>query len=657
MSDFLSPSLSAISRNDRRLLDDAREKLASGLLRVPSLRGRGLALEGRDGSSGGVELEPLRTESLEGEAFHRRFVTEAMVEREIRPPLYVYKNDIVLPDEATTLRRVMDIIKGIDRQRMASAIRRTGRVEFVNVPGRLYSGTGWIARKPRDNQAIIVTNRHVAESFADPDGRGGYSFRLLPNYDSYRIRLDLLAEHGNSATSRCGAPKVLFMAGSRAPDIALMLVEGDDLKDIAPVEFFDGTVEDGQDIAVIGYPANDTSSYDANLQDDLLRYFDDVYNVKRFSFGQVTGVDGERREFTHDATTMPGNSGSIVVDRGTGKVVGLHFAGQILAANYAVQASEIEAALRGLEPTSVVVSRAVNEANQHDGVTLPPTFAGRDGYNPRFLSQAALSPPKPGHVWIDDLADVQDPDIGGATKELKYRHFSVWMSTKRKLPLITAVNIDGSKAKRVGRIDKWYVDGRIPLDAQIDNVGYKGNALDRGHMVRREDPVWGDLRTAEEANRDTFHYTNAAPQHEALNQKDWLRLEEYVLGNAKTHGLKVSVFTGPVFADDDQLYRGVVRIPKAFWKIVAIINADTRKPSVTGYLLSQGDFIKDITREFVYGPFRTYQTEIVEIGDLARIDVAHLAEHDPMARARRVEGLEGNTGRFRVINEGNDLVL
>ncbi|MFF3249309.1 DNA/RNA non-specific endonuclease [Streptomyces sp. NPDC002870] len=41
---------------------------------------------------------------------------------------------------------------------------------------------------------------------------------------------------------------------------------------------------------------------------------------------------------------------------------------------------------------------------------------------------------------------------------------------------------------------------------------YKNNPLDKGHLVRRLDPVWGTGREAETANSDTFHCTNAAPQ-------------------------------------------------------------------------------------------------------------------------------------------------
>ncbi len=285
-------------------------------------------------------------------------------------------------------------------------------------------------------------------------------------------------------------------------------------------------------------------------------------------------------------------------------------------------------------------------------------FKKRDGYSEGFFGpNDGLEPPKPGEQWEKDLTEVGDVDTGKPTNELKYRHFSVWMCKSRKLPLMTAVNIDGSQAKRMGRIDKWYIDGRIDKSLQVDNAAYAKNPLDRGHMVRREDPVWGSLEEAAEANLDTFHYTNAAPQHEDLNQRDWVGLEDYVLANARTRGLKVSVFTGPVFGDQDRDYKGLVKLPKSFWKIVAVINDETGKLSVTGYLLCQGDMIKGLTGEFVYGAYKTYQVEVDQIGQLARLDVAHLSKHDPFAKSRKSEGLDGHKGAFRSINGPSDLVV
>ena len=91
--------------------------------------------------------------------------------------------------------------------------------------------------------------------------------------------------------------------------------------------------------------------------------------------------------------------------------------------------------------------------------------------------------------------------------------------------------------------DVWRFDPRIPQTAQLGNDLYRGNNLDRGHQVRRLDPVWGEEDEALLAQEDTFHYTNACPQHKDLNQREWNDLEDYVLDNAGAHELKVSVLT------------------------------------------------------------------------------------------------------------------
>ena len=68
-------------------------------------------------------------------------------------------------------------------------------------------------------------------------------------------------------------------------------------------------------------------------------------------------------------------------------------------------------------------------------------------------------------------------------------------------------------------------------------------ALDRGHLVRRLDPAWGESKAlAKIANDDTFHFTNCTPQHENFNQSRlaglWGQLENavkriIVLGSAR----------------------------------------------------------------------------------------------------------------------------
>ena len=214
------------------------------------------------------------------------------------------------------------------------------------------------------------------------------------------------------------------------------------------------------------------------------------------------------------------------------------------------------------------------------------------------------------------------------------------MCRSRCLAYFTAVNIDGNQIQDIKRSgDSWNFDMRIPVDAQYGDDLYARNDLDRGHLVRRLDPVWGDK--AMQANIDTFHFTNSSPQHKNLNQKIWLDLENYILKNARNHNLKVSVFTGPVFRSDDMIYRGKFKIPAEFWK-VAVMVKDDGKMSATAYLQTQKNMIENL--EFAYGEYKTYQVPITSIEEITGLDFGPLSEFDPVARiesaGRVIEGPE-----------------
>ena len=115
------------------------------------------------------------------------------------------------------------------------------------------------------------------------------------------------------------------------------------------------------------------------------------------------------------------------------------------------------------------------------------------------------------------------------------------MHRERALALFTAVNIDGKLARQPKRErDRWIIDPRLPAEFQTGEPVYKSNPLDRGHLVRRLDPAWGtDDAAVKAANDDTFHFTNAAPQHHQFNAGStlWAGLEDHILANADTADL------------------------------------------------------------------------------------------------------------------------
>ncbi|HXH33601.1 MAG TPA: DNA/RNA non-specific endonuclease [Plantibacter sp.] len=223
-------------------------------------------------------------------------------------------------------------------------------------------------------------------------------------------------------------------------------------------------------------------------------------------------------------------------------------------------------------------------------------------------------------------------------RDLDYTHFTVLLDPRRRLAVATAVNIDGSALRELGRGDDWHLDERIPSSEQAGPELYARNDLDRGHLVRRRDPVWGDATVAQRANVDSFCYTNAAPQAAVFNQslELWNGLEDLVLEYATVNRARLSVFTGPVFSDADRLYRGV-RIPQQFWKVAAW-SSDGRL-TASGYLLDQTAQLDDIDLEAArattetedlppLGPFRAFQLPIVDIAALTALDFGALPAAD-----------------------------
>lgn len=280
----------------------------------------------------------------------------------------------------------------------------------------------------------------------------------------------------------------------------------------------------------------------------------------------------------------------------------------------------------------------------------------RNGYDADFLATDAEVP-----VPSDARLAVLD-----------YVHFSVHQDTDRRLAAITAVNIDGIQLRNVDRGDNWRFDERLPEEHQAGEALYAGNDLDRGHLVRRRDPVWGDDVTARLANLDTFHYPVCAPQAAYFNQSQelWLGLEDHVLGHARAARQRISVFTGCVFAEDDPEYRGEFRIPRQFFKIAAW----NRQPALgtlasTGYILDQGEGLDLILSRGLRageevpgpGPFRTFQVPVADIAALTGLDMGQLAAADRyrVPAEAQDEGVRGARAvrRWRALEKFDDISL
>ena len=240
----------------------------------------------------------------------------------------------------------------------------------------------------------------------------------------------------------------------------------------------------------------------------------------------------------------------------------------------------------------------------------------RIGYDTDFLGLPVIMPTVAQHVV-----------------ELPYRNVTVVHRADRKLAAVTAVNIPGALLIDIERHnDRWDLDGRIPVADQAGPAMYANNHFDRGHLVRRRDPGWGQF--AQQANQDTFHYTNAAPQVDVFNQSKelWSGLEDYLLENASMWERRLTVFTGPVLADADPVYRGL-QVPLRFWKIVAWVQGSDL--AATAYLLDQTELVRSliesegrvaVAEEAPPPPLGAYRTFQVPVADVLAETGMHAAD-------------------------------
>lgn len=561
---------------------------------------------------------------------------EAIVRRIGRPPLLVMRNEVRLEPLDDFPPDIGEKI--IATQAFTAAV---GRVEFVNA-AQAWGGTGWVVDEKPDGH-LVLTNRHVAQIVARRLADGRAVFMRSPiTMARYGARIDFNRESEASPQEArpAQATDIVYLAEDAAADMALLKVKKAGVGEWSmpePVPLAGREASGGEIVALIGFPAFDSRN-DRTAMDE---YFHDLYDVKRFAPGKVV----ERVEgaiLSHDCTSLGGNSGSPLISLDQNAAVGLHFAGVYGVENSAVSAATIKTLLRG---TLTSVSSGVREARFEaaDGRHQPEDLQSRPGFDPTFLGPGFETPwPNLPQGLMEGLASPSDA-THERPHELRYMHFGVLFSKKLRLPVMTAANIDGERAVRVKRGgDRWFFDERIGVEAQHGQSAYQDDSIDRGHMVRREDPNWGDV--ARIADGDTFHYTNAAPQHSALNQGKtlWQGLENYILDNARTRGFKANVFTAPVHRDDDPvLEEENTRVPLEFFKVIAMIDADRDELHVTAYLLSQGQLIGDLLAKrnrsesiegFTLGAYRTFQIAIRELEAATGFDFGDLRNYDPLRK-------------------------
>ncbi len=631
-----------------------------------------------------------------------RFVLEAIILPDRRPVVLIQEGVYGELGDPWTALNAPAI-----RSRLTPIIRSIGRIELPGFPAIPYGGTGFVV-----GDDLMMTNRHVARLFADGLG-------LTIRYRQGDAAVDFLREAGLAEPEPDTLLKVVAVEMVHPFwDMAILRVEGLEGRhpplrlSVTPPEELDG-----DDVVVVGYPARDDRN-DLQVQDEV---FNRTYNVKRLQPGMareralIRSFENRVNALTHDSSTLGGNSGSAVIDVKTGKVVGLHFAGVYLKANYAVPihelardrrvtrlglnfdasvpaTSEWDAAWRatGAEeagpapapaeirstswtiPIRVDISLGVPRPDGQpsaapaapaaavEAMKVPVIFGhleNRAGYQPGFLGLtggAKVLLPELTPEGEEAVATLED-----GSHELQYHKFSIVMHRERRLALFTAANVDWRPEMRLikGRkptrkqltglgendVERWVTDDRIDPRHQLPDAFFTkdGGAFDKGHLVRRDDVVWGKtFKDMQKANGDTYHTTNCSPQVMSFNQAsrgedNWGDLESLVQSQTKTE--KAIIFSGPVFQADDRVFEGRdgeggsirLRIPRRFWKIIVV----KEKPDAGayGFVLEQ-DLSRVPTVEEFAVPSE-WQQHMVSIASIEEslgglVDLDWLKRHD-----------------------------
>jgi endonuclease G, mitochondrial len=639
------------------------------------------------------EVGPEATRGLEGVevAPQPDFALETIVLRVGRPVLAVFENAprLEFRDAESEIwrQRLTDA-----RDHLVRAIRAVGRIEVTNHPRFEWIGTGWLV-----SGDIVVTNRHVANEFGRRNGSGfvfrqGFAGRpmtasidFLEEFDrfeslDFRLRRILHIEGE-------GGPDIALLQ--------VEPVKGRDL--VAPVTLATGTARQDQQVAVIGYPAKDSRIPDQQLMQNIFGdVFDKkrlapgqisgsrsdallhdcstlggnsgsvvldlesgealgLHFAGRFleaNFAVPAGIVADRLQRLGRAQTRPVSARPTVSVSGGG---GEARSSQVTLQSRSSTSTSISVTIpirvtvdigapvgagepSGPEPPSRTPPPPAPVDVEDDDELLLDTearaedYADRPGYDPGFLGEG-FEVPLP--VVGEKLGrDVVTYEVDGETEsELRYQHYSVVMNRPRRLCFFSAVNIDGKSPRRLKRRG-WRFDPRIPRELQILEECY-GNApkFSRGHMTRREDPIWGTEAEAKLGNEDSMHATNSVPQMQDFNAGIWLRLEEYALDNAREDDMRISVFTGPFLRKNDPVRFGV-KIPRSFWKVIAFIHDETGELTATGYTLSQEDFLQE--EEFIFGQFPKHETAQVPISLIEQqtgLSFGDLAARDPLGEA------------------------
>ncbi|WHS56314.1 MULTISPECIES: trypsin-like serine peptidase [Pseudomonas] len=221
---------------------------------------------------------------------------------------------------------------------LRDALSKIARIAMPLANGTVQTlGTGFLI-----GTGLLATNRHVLQEMAVLNDSGTWRFKddLIIDFGGEYHRTHVPAALARPVTVvRCGTELIQQLGEPRHLDFALIEIQAcaNHRLPTALQVFEDSDAQvfkPGAPVVTIGFPAK--PSFGMEDPKALFKLFKGVFDVKRLSpglvgdsLGQVPGDSQPPRCFSHDASTLGGNSGGCVIGLDdTWQVIGLHFGGR-----------------------------------------------------------------------------------------------------------------------------------------------------------------------------------------------------------------------------------------------------------------------------------------------------------------------------------------
>jgi V8-like Glu-specific endopeptidase len=233
------------------------------------------------------------------------------------------------------------------RKEIEAVIPSVGRIDVAAGDGREMIGTGFVV-----SSDLVMTNTHVIEKFADPaPDNTSWSIRIganptidfkaeheIPKRKAFRIT-EVVTAYDRTDSDRLKSldlallrvePLAFDPPGARLPG-PLRLAKSQP----AMASTAGDTSARVKDVYLIGYPWTDNDGQ--TPPQALAAIFGGITKIKRLQPGEYGANFESHIAFSHDSSTLGGNSGSFVIDLASNSVIGLHFRGKYKVNNYALQ--------------------------------------------------------------------------------------------------------------------------------------------------------------------------------------------------------------------------------------------------------------------------------------------------------------------------------